>query len=247
MNIMSIRIRLKPILYFCFGLQLICTFGCSKEENSGAPYLLYPIHGVATVTDYYSNASAPVAFANMPVYIRIAGGRQDTSNYFFSTLTDRNGQFGFYINDTSTKYEIFTTTKIKSSSSFAPLYSGIVTTNIPYDSTDLYQLSVSIDDKLQNGINFTVQDINGQRLSGVTVLLYNSMIVDTADKTFSGNGALYKFNTDSLGKGYTSNLPKGLVYVNAVLNINDKKNLSVISDSVSISAEGSSLKTLVLK
>jgi hypothetical protein len=240
--------RLRYRILFTVCLLLLTSISCTKDNNPKSPSnSLYAITGIAYYKTYYAGINDSLPLANTMVFIRKDSGALDTSNYYFSIPTDKNGNFSFYITDTSRAYEIFTTTTIKSSPSFSALYYGLLKTDSPFVINKIYPLTASIDQTLQNGIYFTTVDDNGQIVPGAKVILYSSSYIATADTTFTGKGSFSNLTTDSLGKGFASRLPAGNLYVNATITIDAKTTLKDTGTVVKVDTTGVIIKTLILK
>ena len=232
------------ILFFLLWLLA----ACSKDNNASTPASsLYTISGTAYYRSFYTGANDILPLANTMVYIRKDAGPGDTSNYFFSVLTDKSGKFSFYVPKKDTVYVIFASPVIKSSPSFAALYFDSIKTDNPLPSAKEYNLTATIDAKRQNGIYFTTQDVNNKNIPGTRVILYPSPIVAKADTNFTGKGSIYSFTTDSLGRGFTGQLPPDTYSINAILTINDKNSLKDYLNVVTVDAAGIKTKPLILQ
>jgi hypothetical protein len=110
--------------------------------------------------------------ANTIIYIGTDNGKKDTSDYFNSVLTDKNGNYSIYVTEVSVKYTVFTVPVIGSSASFAPVYYASATTDLPFVKDKTYPLTAVADGDLGNGISFVAQDVNLKNIPGVKVIVY---------------------------------------------------------------------------
>lgn len=235
------------LLLTLFALSTL--FACKKETRAISSNELYNIRGTALYTDYYLNNSASLPFSNKRVFIRAdtSGSLDDTSNYFYSVITQADGGFNFYVADTSIRYKIFTTAVLKSSASFSPSYYGSVITGTPFGNNINLQLNVSADTVKGNGLSVITSDVNGEIIPLADVIFYASRIIAIADSSCSGTGSIYKLKTDSAGKGFISNLPAGNVYINALLSLTDSTSLKKLVSTLLIKEHTIAADTLKLE
>jgi hypothetical protein len=242
----------KSILRFslAFAVLLLVFFvSCKKKSNTPTP-VAGPgmLSGTLYIKSFYANSNDSFPLTNKTVYIRYDSSvSKDTSNHFFSMQTDNNGNFSFYLPNTLLRYDIFTYVADTSSKSFSPYYSAYLITELPFDPNKNYVMTATIDTVNRNGLNLVSEDTNRQVIPGAQVIIYTSRIIAASDSTaFSGMGSFYKFTTDSLGKGFVSQLPPGIVYINSVLSLGVNTKLSLF-DSTLVPLTGIKTDTLILK
>lgn len=216
---------------------------CSKSGPNSVSMNMYVIGGKAMVNNFYLDTVLPLA--NTMVYLRDTG-EKDTSNHFFSVLTDANGNFSFYTPFIDSVYAIFASSTIKSSSSFSAVYFGTVNTIVPYSVSNIFSFTASVDSISQNLVNLIVQDSLYKRIQGASVFIFSSLVLAEADTSFTGIGSIYKFITDSLGKGLVTQLPSSPIYLNAALLVNKRHIFKEIGKIDTIKASRILTDTLTL-
>jgi hypothetical protein len=204
--------------------------------------------GVASYSSYYYYPEdTSLKMSSQLVFIAEDTGTFNQNIYIDSTKTDNSGNFTFYDLDPSIRYVIFAKPSIASSSTFTAPYLGMVNTDSPYNAGASYNFIAALNVNKTNGINFTTQDIDGGRMGGTTVIVYNSQIVAMRDTIFSGKGSVVILTTDSLGKALATGLPARTLYVNALLMIDSVNYFRTLANPVTVGAKGFQLMTLTLQ
>lgn len=188
---------MKQSIYI-LALMLCVLFACKKGIEQDKLYIRGRLFLLDTITQY----SNGIPLAGKKIYL---SSLSDSSNFLYSVKTDAEGYFNFtLLMNKEDEFIISTNDTIKNY-----LYKSKMKVQRGNQSIVLIE---KLDESLQNGFVLRTTDVAGSIIPKTTVSLYNSQALAMQDNS---TGAIETFTTDSLGKCFKIQIPKGVYYINA--------------------------------
>ncbi|MBN8691768.1 MAG: hypothetical protein J0L69_01165 [Bacteroidetes bacterium] len=191
---------MKKLILFYAAIILLAS--CEKKTINDKIYL----RGRLFLTDTVNQNIKDLPLANNTVYLSFYDP-ENNPNFIQSIKSDAEGYFIFSL-DPAHERNYYVYSEYKSNDLlFKNTFHSVDSTNI--------SLILKFDANKQNGFKVTLKDsITNGFLPGISVNIYNSLLVAQLDDTL-GTNAFKKITSDNSGIVKAFNLAKGKYYLNA--------------------------------